>query len=233
MAIVKFSGLISEIVGRSGGSVFQKTRAGTIIRPQRAKQNNNRLNLYNSMVGISVIQQGWQSLTPTEKQLWETYSIFRKRQTRKNPQLFLKGQDTYMVENSIRFQLAQANAILTPVLSSTPILTTPPSSINITQILNTGADMEITTDIPVDDTYQVVIIYLTRPLGASQISNWNKKRLMRFNTVFGSFQYIGSVYTQAYGRLLQAGEYVNYKIGLYDNNIRTFGAFTEGRLQSI
>jgi len=231
MALVTFSGNISDIVGRMGGSVFQRTSSGTIMRPQRGITKKANNNLWQTQANATMLQQAWQALSDSDRNLWELYANFRQRPTRKKSTVFLRGQATFFLENSIRIQFDQHFGVISPVINSTPILAPPPANPYITSIVNAGFTLTVGTSYAIPDDSQFYFLYITKPLLASQISGWNKYKLLANLSSTGSSQVITSQYEQAWFNLPAVGGYVNTELFLYDKTLATFGSGTKQRIQ--
>src|SRR3989304_561220 len=102
MALVRFSALVSEIVGRMGHSIFQNSRGGTVIHPMHTNLNSSRSSNYRQQSNVAQIQAAWQALTPGDRALWESYAHCRNRPTRKNRALFPPRRASLRLKNSIR-----------------------------------------------------------------------------------------------------------------------------------
>lgn len=228
--LVRFSTLVSEMVGRSGGSVFQRTKGGIILRKQGAQPNTAKGNLYKSKVNITTIQQAWQALTVNERNLWEVYAQFRNRPSRKGLTGPLGGQATFILENSIRLQFSQAFGVIAPVILTSPTITTPPQAVTIESINNSGFTLTVATDYNIPDDTKFIFMYISRPLLLSQMSVHNKKRLIANMSTTGQSQVITSEYELLYGALPAVGQAVNTEIFLYDKDINTFGAGNKQRI---
>jgi len=229
MARVQVSALISNISGKLNGSVFQRTQGGLIIRNQSAKINSNtsRSNLHR--VGITIIQNSWQQLSNTNRLLWETYAIFLNKKQKNNPTLNVSGQQLFIYINSIRLALSNVNTLFIPWLLSTPVLVAIPQAIKINLIVINFGDITVTFDRAIDDSKEVVILFLSRPLTASQQSPNQKLTLMKSTTLNGYDFICTSYYAEVYGRVLNAGEYVQARVAVYNTDNQSYSAYYNQR----
>jgi len=218
------------MIGRSGGSVFQRVKGGLIMRKQGRNLNSAKANLYRSRVNVTTLQAAWQALTAQERQLWEVYAQFRNRPSRKVITGPLGGQATFILENSIRLQFVQAFGTLSQDIVTSPTITTPPQAVSITSIVNSGATLTVATDYNILDDTKFIFMYISRPLLLSQISVWNKVKLIPNMSTTGQSQVITSFYNQKWGALPAVGQAVNTEIFLYDKDINTFGAGNKQRI---
>lgn len=75
MAVVKHTGLIDELRGKLGGSVFQRNPGGQICRVGKLY---HRTALYFNMPQTSItpsVSAGWKNLTPTQRATWQAQTI--------------------------------------------------------------------------------------------------------------------------------------------------------------
>jgi hypothetical protein len=231
MALVQFSSLISEIKGRSAGSVFQRVSNGLIIRTQPSIKKVSNQNIFRTRNNTALLQNIWQALSEQEKNAWETYAVFRGRKQRKNPNQIIGGQATFILENTIRLLFSQSFGVITPTILTLPTITPPPPSILITGISNTAGSLVVSTDYSIPDNSQFLFMYITRPLLPSQKSVHNKMKIIPNMSATGSTQVITSFYLDQFAILPKQGQFVNTEIFLYDKNKNTFGAGTFQRLE--
>jgi len=230
MALVRFSALVSEIVGRMGHSIFQNSRGGTVIHPMHTNLNSSRSSNYRQQSNVAQIQAAWQALTPGDRALWEIYAQFRNRPTRKNSGLFLRGQDTFVLENSIRLIHNSSGGALAPAILVTPIITPPPGQVAFTNFTNTAGVFSFNTDQTFNVADNFFMIYISKGLLGSQMSGWNKQKLIARENDAGNYQDITTEYITHWAQVPETGQYINSEIFLYDKNTGTFGSGTKQRL---
>ena len=76
MAIIKTSGLISDIRGSINGSTFQRSAAGLIMRSKpisvgKGSNSQNNIRQINSRLNYA-----WQTLSQAQRDLWGSYAVF-------------------------------------------------------------------------------------------------------------------------------------------------------------
>jgi hypothetical protein len=231
MARIETSSLISNITGKLNGTVFQRGQGGLIMRNSPGKINSNTLRSNSQRVGMSTIQGDWQGLTGPERLLWNTYAIYLNKKQKHSNSLIINGHQLFININSIRYALKDTTPLFSPYLLSTPVLSPIPQPINITTIERNGLNLEVNTDRAVTDTEDVVILYLSRPLSASQQSANQKLTLMKFVTGTGSQQLCNEEYKSVYGRTIDAGEWVQSKISCYNINQENYSSYSVQRLE--
>lgn len=231
MARIQTSALISNISGKVNGSVFQRNQGGLILRNQSAKINSNTLRSNTHRVGISAIQGDWQSLSDSERLLWSTYATFLNKKQKKNPTLNVNGHQLFLNINSIRYDMSSVSPVFTPYLLSTPILTPIPQPINVTTIFRNVLALECLLDRAVLNADDVILLYLSRPLTASQQSSNQKLTLMKAPTTDGSTFECSAYYEEVYGRVIDTGEWLQSKIAIYNNTSENYSSFSVKRFQ--
>jgi len=105
----------------------------------------------------------------------------------------------------------------------------PPTTPNITTFTRTEFTFTYGTDFEIPDADKLYMLYISKPLLPSQISRYNKYKLIAVEASTGFTQSIVDYYKDLFGILPEIGQYVNTKIALYDKINGTFGAFSEQR----
>lgn len=231
MARVKTSALISDISGKLNGSVFQRTQGGLCIRNQSGRINSNTARSNLRKVGMSNIQYEWQQLTDPERLLWQTYATYLNKKQKNNLSLNINGHQLFINVNSIRYDLSAENTLFQPWLLSTPVLAPLPQPLNIILVVINFGEITVTFDRAIDDTKEVVVLYLSRPLSASQMSPNQKMILMKSETLNGTDFICTDYYESVYGRSVIAGEWLQTKLALYNTDSENYSSMSVSRIQ--
>lgn len=233
MARITLSSLITDISGKIGGTVFQRSQGGLIARNQSAKINSNTTRSNLRKVGMAQVQNDWQTLTDAQRQLWNTYAIYLGKKQKHNTGLNLNGHQVFMQLNSIRYDLAPTNPIISPYLLDTPILVPPPQPrpASLIAVLFGNFQVDFTPDI--DSTKEVIVCFLSRPLSGSQVSSNQKLTLMKTATADGSGYFCGDYYTEVYGRIPEIGEFIQCKVAVYNTDEQNLSAYSVQRFEVI
>jgi hypothetical protein len=231
MARIKTSALISDISGKLNGTVFQRTQGGLCMRNQSGKINSNTPANNSHKIGLSTVQVSWQSLTNSERLLWQTYSIYLNKKQKKNPTLTVNGHQLFIDINTIRYDLSPDNTLFQPYPLTTPILAPLPQPINITTIERDGLALKVNLDRAVNNTKEVIILYLSRPLLGSQMSSYIKVLLMKSPTNSGTEFECNASYFYSYGRRPNVGEWLQTKIALYSTDSQNYSSYSVQRIQ--
>lgn len=231
MARIVTSGIISDIRGKINGSVFQRNQGGLIIRNQSGKINSNTLRSNGQRIGLSSVQADWQSLTDAQRLLWSTYALYIGRKQKRNPTLNVSGHQIFIDINTVRYALSADNGLFQPYLLSSPILTALPPPINITSIHRNGVALEVNVDRAIDNSEEVIILYLSRPLSGSQMSGNIKTILMRSPTNGGTKFQCNAAYDNVYGRTINTGEWCQSQIAIYSTDSQNYSSYSVNRFQ--
>lgn len=226
MARVELSALVNNISGKLNGSVFQRTQGGLSIRSQAGKINSNTARSNSHKVGTAAIQTDWQNLSVNDRALWDTYAIYLNKKQKKNPTLSVSGHQLFLSINSIRFDLSGVNALFQPYLLSAPILNPIPAPIQVESVFSDGMANIVNFDRVIDDTTEVVILFLSCPLRATQMSGHIKTVLIKAATIAGAYLNTSDYYTEVFGRVLQPYEYVQTKVAVYSTVSQNFSSYS-------
>jgi len=231
MARVKTSAIISTIQGKLNGSVFQNSQGGLIIRNQGAKVNSNTNRSNFHRVGLSTVQGDWQDRSNAQRLIWQTYALYLNKKQKHSTSLIVNGHQLFIDINSIRYDLSADNTLFQPYLLTTPILTPVPQPINILSIVRNGVALEVNVDRTINQLEEVIILYLSRPLLASQISAHIKSTLMKSPTNSGTIFETNAYYVNVYGRIIEVGEYVQSRIAIYSTLSQNYSSYSVQRIQ--
>jgi|SRR3990172_9549793 len=222
MALIRTSALITDITGRIGGSTFQRTQGGLIMRPQRAKSRNTSNLVQYNKVGMSTITNAWTGLTQAQRDQWNQYAIWRNIKMSKNPTRTISGHQIFIRENSLRYSMKDYGAIFFNPIHNTPLLASPPAPINLEDILNIVLNLILQIDTNLIAAQQACLVWMSAPITQSIQSRYVKRTMIKAVTVDGASHNITDYYTSVYGRIPNVGEYVSVEIGIYDNNVKTY-----------
>jgi len=99
MAIIKLSGLLTDIRGKIGGTVFKKTSGGLTMQNAYLGKKNISVQTNQSLTINSVLQTAWNNLTEAQQTYWTTWANFMQVGQRKNKSLFLTGYQAFLKVN--------------------------------------------------------------------------------------------------------------------------------------
>ncbi len=231
MARIKTSALISDISGKVNGSVFQRNQGGLVMRNESGKINSNTIRSNTHKVNLVSVQGAWLLLSNAERLQWQSYATYLNKKQKKNPTLSINGHQLFINVNTVRYDMLGTSALFSPPILTTPTLTPLPQPISIVTIVINFGDITITLDRAVTAANESILLFMSRPLRATQMSANQKMVLMKTSTQDGLDFIPTSYYEEVYGRKLISGEYVQTKMAIYDNVSNNYSAFSHGRFE--
>ena len=104
MALVRFSGHVSSVRGRIGGSIFQESLAGPIVRARCAPVNRVTPRQVTARSITASLQSQWIGLTEDQRALWDGFVKYNPIHQQRNTRLFINGQQAFIKANHNRLQ---------------------------------------------------------------------------------------------------------------------------------
>lgn len=199
VARVKTSVIVASIEGKIGGSVFQRTRSGLVLKANNKKVNKNTVaqSLLKSVTAS--MQSQWFQLSDQDRQLWLTFAKFARVQHRNSTQFILNGQQLFLKANIVRTLYSQS--LLNPPEFSKcialPVTFSPSLS---------GGDLLLNASRLVDSTVEFVVCYATVPVSPTVNNPGSRYRLMVFSTTTDTVFDISAAYISVFGRKPVSGE---------------------------
>ena len=230
MARVQLSALVNDISGKVGGSVFQRTQGGLILRSNSGKIDSNSAQSNSRKVGMSSVQGSWQNLTNAQRLLWQTYAIYLNKKQKHNTSLIINGHQLFININSLRYDMSGQSALFVPYLLTTPVLAPLPLPITIVSVVFDIPALEVNISRATVPADEVVFLFMSRPLSASQVSPNTKMLLMKTPTPNNDQLDPTDYYISVYGRVPTVGEYVMTKIAIYQTAAENYSSFSVQRL---
>ncbi len=229
MARIITSSLISNISGKLNGSVFQRSQGGLTLRNKTSHVNSNSSRSNLRKIGMATVQSAWQSLSNSDRQLWQVYATFIGKKQKHNSGLNVNGHQLFLNYNSIRYDLSSSNASLDPYLLTTPVLTPLPLPLVPNEVLNSAGNVLVSFDRVLDTDTDIAVCFISRPLLPSQFSSNQKLTLMKAPTTNDNFISIGDYYETVYGRKIQSGEYCQVKLAIYSLTTQSISSYSSDR----
>ncbi len=212
MALVKLSGVVSDIRGKIGGTTFKNSSAGLVMQTSTSPVNKNSLTQNIQRGIINDLQQQWILLTDEQRACWVLYTkLFPIKQKNINGNV-INAQQTFIKVNA-PFRLYNIPIIIDPVLTpsvltnvAVPIMLTP----GILAVL--GQKAYVSAD-------EFVVLSMTYPKPPTVNNPGTTYKSIIFATVNSSTINITTEYTDLFGRLPIVGEKVFYKSHIVDKLI--------------
>jgi len=230
MALVRTSALISDIKGRMGGSVFQNSSNGLMLRTERSHVNRKTILQQQQRNGMVTLQNAWSALSDTDRQSWEVLAVACPIPTRKDATRFLSGQAYFLRSANAAMNLARVRGSAPPFLPTTAVITSAQPIVSITSIFLYNGGLFIYYDRALAHATEFYITALSRPLSKSQKSQYIKKVVMWEDQVDNNTQEITDYYTAAFGMLPVDGDFINCETTYFQFAANVLGYTTPQRI---
>jgi len=122
MAFIKFSALVSSVVGKLNGSYFQSQKGGTALKnisPRRSKAKASQNLLQLAQNRLSWVSRSWGQISPAQVLLWNTYATGFERTNKNGIRYVPTGYQMFQECNSNRLKLGSA-MLSEPITPSIP-----------------------------------------------------------------------------------------------------------------
>lgn len=222
MAIITTSALISDINGSVSGTTFQRTQGGLCMRSKTITRNPNSSFQQANKNRMVSIQNAWTNLTQAERSQWNQYAIYRGIKQKKNLSKNISGHQIFIRENSLRYSMTGYGAIFDNPIHSVPVLSNAPKPPIITVAVINFGNFEINYDTILISATQAILLWISAPIKESQKSNNIKRNMIKFISVDGQAQIVNTYYTNVFGLIPNAGQFISIEIGLYDGILKTY-----------
>ena len=208
MAIATFGTIVTDLIGKVGGNVFQRGSSGSIMRRKGLAKNPQTEAQMDVRSHMSDSSMNWDSLTDGERVMWSnTAELYPE--TKKGRTLKLSGFAFYSKLNRNLQEIGQ------PIQSVVPTMGQPESfddfSVNATTTPGTeDIKLFISSAITADNK---VIVYATPRMRPGNRSS--KKTVRKIGVLDSTFITGGSIknmYIAKFGGLLQTGEKATFEI---------------------
>lgn len=201
MAIIKTSGLITDIRGRVGGSIFQNGSSGLILRSGTRNINKRSLSMTIQRNFTFMCQQEWMLLTTVERASWSNLISYQPIKQNNISGKFINAQQTFIMANVYRLQYGEA-ILKTPKFAKCKIL-----PIDLQLSLSAG-ELTVTASRVMASADEFIVLYLAYPTPITINNPGNRLRLIIFNTTDTDVFTISTPYQALFGFLPTAGQTV-------------------------
>lgn len=154
MAKIKLSGIISDISGKVGGSIFQKSQSGYTLRNLSFPVNKKTPSQENIRNITNRLQQYWLILSQKQRDIWHSFARYNVIKQNNFSRLLLNGHQTFLKLNHYRLLYGY------PVLTIPQFLKCQFTSINLTLELRNNRLVTI-SDRELIPSTEFLIIFLT------------------------------------------------------------------------
>lgn len=209
MARVKLSGMFSDIAGSVGGFTFQNTRSGTIMKIKPKGRHGNTVTRSVTTSIIHSLQSSWLSLTDAQRQVWNTFALYKKVPQVNNSSRYLDGHQIFIKYNVYR--LLTGRALQTSCLYGFSELD--PLTVYLSYA---GPGLYITGSRLFDSSVEFLVFMATYPCNSSIINPGSRFRYIPITYASGGSIVIQSAYISVFGITPAAGMFIHYRYRLVD-----------------
>jgi len=204
MARIKPSALVSDIRGKIGGSIFQKSNAGLVVRSSCSPVNKRSASQVISRNIASLTASAWLQLSVGDREQWVNYVAYNPIAQRNSRDLFVSGQQAFLKFNNYRLQY------------SLPILTVPEfNKCDLTPVVLTlarvGANLRLSVDRNPVPNDEFLIVFITVRMSPAINNPGNRYKLIKLVTTGMQNYNIQSEYADVFGIVPEAGQTVFMK----------------------
>lgn len=224
MALIKLSGVASQIQGKVGGSVFQTGKSGQILRNQPRPTNSNSY-LQNRIRNITYyLQNRWRNLTVAQRTEWDLWAKWLKVEQNNISGRFIDGQQAYIRTNFYRYFYNETildNPVFQPYDHD-------PLTIYLQRFA--GFFFVVTDDINLDLT-SYLIISVSLKINPSINNPGNRMKLIYHQLTHAVSQDIQLEYYNIFGMLPNTNDYVFVKWSIGDITTGIIKPFQQQKFQ--
>jgi len=219
MAIIKLSSIISDIRGSIGGTTFQNTSGGLIMRNKPIRSPESNIYAHNLKLIIAKLGYDWQLLTDDGRDIWNKWSKFIKQTIKNSNYKLMNGRQCFIRTNMYLTLYNRATITIPPFIRSsfTPLdIVLNSSTTNLYLFSNR-------TLVPLEE---FLILYLTRPVKNTITKPGSRLRLIIFDSNTGYNIELGTGYTNPLGTFPVPEQYVFSKFSIFSLIGYTFSPWT-------
>lgn len=127
--IIRLSGLISGLKGKSNGSIFQSSPSGWLMRSNKNTNNSNSLNWTISKSVLAFVSYKWRTLSESERLAWNAAAPSWPTLNKFNEVRFPSGYELFVRLNKVLASLGQPYLLSPPSPLSLAVLSSPSFSL--------------------------------------------------------------------------------------------------------
>jgi hypothetical protein len=227
MAIIKLGGLISDIQGKVGGAVFQRSAFGLSMRSQASGKRQPSSAVMRQLAIQEKLQFEWQQLTDLNRGSWSMFATVRPRSSRRQLDRYLSGHQVFLLENNARQQLYDCGNSITPLVMVQPVISSAPANYLINQVRIVSSQLSTYSPVGLNLANEFLLIYASAPCTNSSNSSNKSLKLMRVASDYGTAQVITNAYKTAYGMLPVIGQRIVIGWYRYDAVMKSISAWNQ------
>ncbi len=209
MARITLSGIATDLRGSVGGSTFQQSQGGLVMKN---KSNNiKRISLKASTTkGFSqYLNQTWRMLTEPKRLQWNQYASFLAQQQHNNPGLFISGQNIFFRYNYYQLAIFQTYV-------DVPVFGVSNKLLDSLAIANNAGALEITFGRAIGNNTEMLWLELSNQIPQSQKRSPSGTKVIPQLITNGTTFDITNVYNKFYGVIPATGAFLQAKWTIID-----------------
>lgn len=213
MARITYSGLVTSIRGKVGGTVFQANAYGHTVKnsPNMVRPNTPDQQL--SKVILSKAVKLWSEISQPERDSWNTFASTFPQYAKNNPSSVLSGFNVFVKWHATYLL---GSGIGSPVAPN-PVLAMPDIDTAVITITLVGGVLSLNHTWTLSSGSWLVNYYLSRPFPASQNFLGTQSRFVFQSLNDSGSQIITSWYLGKFGQLPQVGDQIFVEYELYND----------------
>jgi hypothetical protein len=224
MARIVPGAIISDIRGKVGGGIFQKSAQGLSLRSATTPTNTSSQSQMQNRSQLFYLQLAWQQLTEDQRNAWSAWSAYQNLNSGQFVVAQYTGQQSFIQVNRYRTLTGLAvlsDPVFTPYDMPAPVITLARQGSLL--FLDLGTDLV--------HTAYAAIFFVSPPLPPARNCRPAMVRLMQPLTFFSanSWQLEGP-YVAAFGKLPPVDNRVWYQLGIQQKSNGALSIFTEGTI---
>lgn len=220
MALVKLSGIIGEIKGSIGGSVFSNSGAGLVLKTKTTPVNRNTIKQNNQRIIINDLQSQWINLSPFQRDCWVQWlKLFPIKQNNFN-KLNINAQQAFIKIN-VPFRLYGHPILLVPVFRPSTI-----QPISFSMSVG-GGNLLLASDRRLNNVNEFIELLCTVVLPITRINPGSLFKSVIFATNSLLSQNVSIPYTDVFGILPVVGRQIFFKVRTIDLELGTPSGFQQ------
>lgn len=222
MALVKYGGMIIELVGSIAGNIYFNSQAGPVVRAWGCKPNRRTVLQNEVRVLINRLQVEWQALVDDDRDLWEAVARFRRVSQKNRTGHTINAHQLFIKSNFVRLRYGEA--LLTTPSFDKGTLQPVTCTVALDPFLG---DLIVTLDRNPSFANEFIIIEASQRV-APTVNNAGKLfRQMIFTTSSAAPQNITAAYEAVFGRKAVSGDTIFVKCAAADKATGAITTFFE------
>ena len=204
MAIVKTSGLVSDIRGKLGGVCFQKSSGGLMIRTMTKPKNKRTNSQELQRATMAQVQNEWRGLTEAYRAKYKSLATLAQVKQNNITKNIINGHQLFIKVNSLLLRYGES------VITNTRFNQSEINPITVTVKNNVGV-LEIDLSRTLLGNKEMLVFYMSGIIANSVNRNRNRSRMIVFENSSSNKFDISAPYIAIFGKLPETDDQVFIK----------------------